>query len=266
MPRLAELQVAFKQALLQDDDAVASAICGDGLTPQARLAIYRHHVLTTLTDVLKTTYPVVCRLVDDRFFSYAADCYMRQHPPAGPCLFEYGATFAHFLANFPPCRELVYLPDVARLEWALHVAWFAADAVPLDLECLRGLTPDELPDLRLVLAPSVSYVSSPWPIDHIWYANQPDAEAHATVRLDAHAADLEVCRIDDQVLFQGLETSTFAFRFGLSERQPLAQVYEAAGAVDPAFDLTTALQALFAAGLVVDVHVSSSGKEIKKWQ
>ena len=63
MPRLAELQVAFKQALLQDDDAVASVICGDGLTPQARLVIYRHHVLTTLTDVLKTTYPVVCRLV-----------------------------------------------------------------------------------------------------------------------------------------------------------------------------------------------------------
>jgi hypothetical protein len=266
MLSLAELQAAFKQALLQDDDTVASAICGDGLTPQARLAMYRHHVLTTLTDVLKTTYPVVCRLVDERFFAYAADCYLRQQPPVGPCLFEYGASFAHFLATFPPCRELVYLPDVARLEWALHVAGFAADAVPLDLECLRSLTPDELTDLQFVLAPSVSYVSSPWPIDHIWFANQPGADASATVHLDSHAADLEVCRIDDQVRFHSLETSTFAFRSALSEHQTLEQAYEAAGAVDLAFDLTTALQALFAAGLVVDVHVASSGKEIKKWR
>jgi hypothetical protein len=266
MPSLAELQAAFTQALLQGDETIASAICGDGLTPQARLVIYRHHIRTTLTDVLKTTYPVVCRLVDERFFAYAADCYIRQHPPAGPCLFEYGASFAHFLANFPPCRELVYLPDVARLEWALHAAWFAADAKPLDLECLRSLTPAELTDLRLSLAPSVSYVHSPWPIDHIWCANQPDAEVPATVSLDAHPADLEVYRSDDQVLFRGLETGTFAFRFALSECQTLEQAYEATGAVDPAFDLTTALQALFAAGLVVDVHVASSRKEIKSWR
>ena len=44
--------------------------------------------------------PVVCRLVDRRFFAYAADPYIRAHPPAGPCLFEYGATFPDFLAAF----------------------------------------------------------------------------------------------------------------------------------------------------------------------
>ena len=147
MPRLEELQTLFTRALLFDDDTVAATIHGDGLEPEARLALYRHHVFETLTDVLKAAYPVVCQLVDEQFFAYAADQYIRRQPPAGPCLFEYGASFAPFLADFPACRELVYLPDVARLEWALHLAWYAADAVPCAMECLRELAPPELAEI-----------------------------------------------------------------------------------------------------------------------
>ena len=36
-----------------------------------------------------------------RFFGFAADRYIHDHLPAGPCLFEYGATFPDFLAGFP---------------------------------------------------------------------------------------------------------------------------------------------------------------------
>jgi len=41
----------------------------------------------------EATFPVVCRLVDRRFFGFAADRYIHDHLPAGPCLFEYGGTF-----------------------------------------------------------------------------------------------------------------------------------------------------------------------------
>src|SRR5213596_1403950 len=117
MPALRELQTLFKASLLAgDEEAVIQQIEGDGLDPRARLAVYRHHILTTLTAVLESAYPVVCRLVDRRFFAYAADAFIRRHPPTGPCLFEYGADLAPFLADFPACRHLVYLPDVARLE------------------------------------------------------------------------------------------------------------------------------------------------------
>jgi hypothetical protein len=73
----------------------------DGLASRARLEIYRHHVRTSLTSVLEATFPVICRLVDRRFFAYAADTYLRAHPPTGPCLFEYGDGFPDFLAAFP---------------------------------------------------------------------------------------------------------------------------------------------------------------------
>ena len=258
-----ELQASFTRALLQDDAAVAGAVLGDGLVPEARIAIYRHHVLTTLTDALKVAYPVVCRLVDERFFAYAADGYIRQQPPTGPCLFEYGASFPSFLAAFPPCCAFVYLPDVAWLEWAMHAAWYAEDAVPLERECMRGVAPDDPAGLTFAFDPSVSYVHSPWPIDRIWRANQPDADPDETVRLDASATYLEVRRLDDDATFRSLALGIFAFRATLAEHRPLVEAFDAALTADPDFDLATALQALFAEGLVVDVVVSLDRKEIK---
>jgi hypothetical protein len=256
MATLGALQASFTRALLQDDTAVAGAILGDGLAPEARLALYRHHVLTTLTEALQTAYPVVCRLVDARFFAYVADHYIRQEPPTGPCLFEYGASFPRFLATFPSCCDLVYLPDVARLEWAMHSAWCAADAVPFDPERLRGVAPDALASLTFTFDASVSYVHSPWPIDRIWCANQPDADPDATVRLDVGAAYLEVRRTDDAVAFRPLALGTFAFRHALAEHQPLEEALQSALTADPDFDLTRALQALFAEALVVDGSVA----------
>jgi hypothetical protein len=115
MPPLREMQAAFGDALLGGPVEPAVAyILGDGLTPEARVDIYRHHVFATLTAALQATFPVVCRLVHERFFGYAADEYIRAHPPTGPCLFQYGSSFPAFLAGFEPCRPLPYLPDVAR--------------------------------------------------------------------------------------------------------------------------------------------------------
>src|SRR6266436_6402651 len=70
---LREVEAAFSRALLGGDERLAPAeVLGDDLAPGARLQIYRHHVFTTLTAGLRATYPVVCRLVDERFFGYAA--------------------------------------------------------------------------------------------------------------------------------------------------------------------------------------------------
>jgi len=72
MPTLRELQAAIGTAMLGGDAGIAAReIEPDGLAPEARLEIYRHHVLTTLASALEATFPVICRLVDRRFFAYA---------------------------------------------------------------------------------------------------------------------------------------------------------------------------------------------------
>lgn len=137
---LRELQIQLRQAVLGGATAeIVAAIQSDGLDPAARIGIYRNHAFATLGASLRGTFPVVCRLVDERFFAYAAHEYLREHPPHSRCLAEYGADFADFLADFEPCKSLPYLADVARFEWALNIAARVREAAPLPPQVLAGV-------------------------------------------------------------------------------------------------------------------------------
>jgi hypothetical protein len=262
MSTLRELQADLRGALLGGPAGPAAAVLlEEGLAAEARLAIYRHHVFATLTEVLKATYPVVCRLVDERFFAYAADQYIRHHPPTGPCLFEYGEGVADFLATFPPCRHLAYLPDVARLEWAMNVAEHAADVVSLDGRALQSLEPADIPHVRVTFDPSLTLLESPWPIDRIWRANQPDA-GDARVDLAVGGARLEVRRAGHEVGFRSLIPAEWALRSALAAGRTLETAATLALAREPSFDLAGALHALFADGVLTAFTLVSPSKEI----
>lgn len=259
---LRELQRELRAALLGGDGAAAcAAVRGDGLDPSARLAIYRHHVGTTLTAALQATFPVVCRLVDERFFAFAADRYIAVDPPSTPCLFEYGAGFPAFLAGFGPCASLPYLPDVARLEWALERAWHAPDAEPLPMTALAGAAPDVAGGLGLALDPSVTYLDSPFAIDRIWRANRPGVTEPELVDAGAGPARLEVRRHGDDAVFRSLDPGVFAFRRDLAGGRDLGHAALSAIAADPDFDLAAALSALFAEELAVAIVTPSQPGE-----
>lgn len=251
MPSLREVEADLRLALLGGDDAPArSWIRGDGLAPAARLAIYRHHVVTTLTAALGAAFPVVCRLVDERFFAYAADRYIRVEPPSGPCLFEYGAGFADFLAEFPPCRSLSYLADVARLEWAMQRALHAPDTSPLPIRAIQGVAPALAASLTLTIEPSVTLLPSRYPIDRIWHANQA-GQTETVVNLADGGARLEIRRAGADVVFSQLDPAIFAFRHALAHGADLAAATAEGLAADPSFDLGPALVTLFGDGLPI---------------
>ena len=253
MSSLRELQAGFRAALLADDErAVAPDVVDDGLSASARLAVYRHHVFTSLTAALETTYPVVCRLVDRRFFGWVADQYVRVRPPAGPCLYEYGADFPEFAAAFPACAHLPWLADVARLEWAMNAALHAPDAPALEPEALRALDPAALARLTLRLDPSATLLASRWPVDAIWRANQAGADPALTVDLDAGGAWLEIRRVGDDVVLRALPPAVFALRAALAAGRALEDAVEGALHADPTFDLAGEIRALLDERLLVD--------------
>ena len=245
MPALRELQTLFKASLLVgDEEAVIQQIESDGLDPRARLAVYRHHILTTLTAVLESAYPVVCRLVDRRFFAYAADAFIRRHPPVGPCLAEYGAAFPDFLAGFPACDGHPYLPDVARLEWAIHRASQSPQAEPLDHARLRSVDPADMPRLTFAMDPSLSLLASPWPVDRIWKAHQDGDGPAEPVDLGAGGVCLEVRAAGESVTLHTLEAATYAFRDALARGLTLGQAASLALESHPFFDLSGGIQEL----------------------
>jgi hypothetical protein len=259
MTALRDVQAAFLGAMLEgehDQDHAVPGVLDDGLTAAARLRIYRHHVFTSLTAALAATFPVVRHLVGEGFFAYAADACIRRHPPAGPCLSEYGASFADFLAGFPPCGDHAYLPDVARLEWAMNEAFHADEAPPLEPAAL-AMPADALGGIRLRLHPSVHLLESAWPVDTIWKANQADADPDATVDLDMGGVRLAIRRLDDDAVFHPLDPGRFAFWQALGAGRTLGQAADAGLTADPGLDLAAALRELLAGGLVVDLDITS---------
>jgi hypothetical protein len=251
MRTLPELQASFAAAILQEDAApVVGVIAADGLLSAARVQVYSNHVFTSLTEALETTYPVVCRLVDRRFFGFAADRYIRSHPPAGPCLFEYGGTFPGFLASFPPCAGHPYLVDVARLEWAMNAALHAEDVPAIAPAALGTVPPEDVGRLAVQMDPSASWLYSPWPVDRIWRANQPGADPEATVDLTVGPVQLEIRRRDDIVTLRGLGRAEFTFRAALGAVATLETAADAVITEDPGFDLTEALRVLLGDALL----------------
>lgn len=244
MPSLRELQRSFCAATLFGDDAalVSLAIVPGGLDPKQRIAIYRNNVYGNYCKALAATYPVVYRLVGAAFFTAATEHFVRGHPSTRGDVNGYGGDFASFLETYPPARELAYLPDVARLEWAIDQAGIAAEAGPLDLSALGAVAPDALDDLHFLLHPSARLLALSFPVLAVWQFNQPGYEGGDHVDLTASGDTLLVMRGAQGVGIERIEHGEHALLTALAADATLAAAVEYATLADPDFDLTAALR------------------------
>jgi hypothetical protein len=168
MMPLAELQRRFHAALREEGDGgIEDEIQADGLAPARRLRIYRNTARLLLADALKANFPATCRIADERFFAHAASEFIRRHPPRQPRLAEYGAELPAFLSGFPPASSLPWLPDLARLEWAMLACQEAEDAPALTAADLQEQPSGALARLRFAPHPACRLLASPWPVDRI---------------------------------------------------------------------------------------------------
>lgn len=164
---LAALQARFLEALLD------GAELPDRVAPRDAVDFYRSNVHANLRAALAAAYPVVERLVGAPFFTEMARAYASRVPSAQGDLHGHGARLAEFVADYGPARSLAYLPDVARLEWAVHESAAAIDAGPFDAASLARLPAEDHPRMRVRLAPSVRRIDSMHAVVAIWEANQP---------------------------------------------------------------------------------------------
>jgi hypothetical protein len=165
--KLAGLQRDFAAFLLRGDPAVAGALRPD--LPAGRLAVYRNTVMGSLVAVLGHAHPTLCRTLGDERFTTLACRFAAEAPPRLPMLWSYGTGFADWLDG-PDAVDgsQAWASDLARLDWAMHEALFAADAEPLDLARLAAIPPEQAGSLRLVPHPSLRLVRSGWNIHALW--------------------------------------------------------------------------------------------------
>lgn len=228
MPALLELQRSLYAQLFGD------ATCGDATGGDAllagddgalRLAIHRNTAFGTLVNALRLSFPAVQRLVGADFFEAAAREFIRRNPPRSAYLNDYDADFPGFLAAYAPASALVYLADVARLEWAVNRALHAVDVPRLELARLAALDESALSQVSFSAHPALSLLRLEFPADAIWRAvlEQNDV-AMAAIDLSAGPVHLLVERDAAGVQVRALSAAAWDFTARLSSGRPLSAV------------------------------------------
>jgi hypothetical protein len=241
---LRERQTRFATALLEGD--------GDA---SERIDIYRNTVFSNYRNALGATYMVVRQLVGAPFFNAAVDAYVLAVPSLGGDLNVYGGDFPDFLANYPHARDLPYLADVARLEWAVDAAGRATDAEGSPeslLAALAQVPAEQVVAQRFALDPSCHFLRSAHPVLRIWQVHQPGCAGD--VAFDAAPDHLVVRREAGAVIMERLPPGDHALLRTLQHGGNLATALDAAVAAEPDFDLGTGLRAGIANGTLVQLR------------
>jgi hypothetical protein len=255
MPSLPELQRDFAHALVGGDAASLDALIegAAALDAPAALAVYRNNVFSNYRKALLDDYPAVAALVGEEFFEGACDAYARARPSPSGDLNDFGAAFPTFLGEWAPAASLPYLPDVARLEWAIHLSFHGPDRPGLELARLAQIAPDQLTQLRFSLDPGATLLASPYPIFRIWQVSTSGADER--VDLDAGGDRLLVIRRQSTVEIEQLGGAEWAALQALHRGDDLAAAAGAALAMDASFDLGGFLQRHVLAATLTDFHL-----------
>jgi hypothetical protein len=255
MPALPELQAGVMNALLGRADLASAApwLRGDGrLTAAQRLQVYRNNLLENGTAALRAVFPVTDQLVGEACFRQMARRFIGAHPSRSGNLHDFGNALPGFVAAADELAGLPYLADVARLEWAWHVAWHAAEWPALTVDALLAVPADQQPALQLRLQPGLTVLRSAYPVLAIWQAHQGGFEPES-VRLDAGGIDLLVAAHALDVEFRPLAAGEACWLQALAAGQGLAEASTAALNDSALFDLGAALQRHIGRGVFTEL-------------
>ncbi|CAH0495246.1 DNA-binding domain-containing protein [Novosphingobium sp. CECT 9465] len=151
---LAALQQEFMAQVFDETHPLPS---GWNARMDAGLAIYRGAYRARLIDALRDTFPKTALWVGGDAFEQAAAHHLIQHPPAGWTLDLAGANFAETLVNlFAGDPEV---PELAWLEWSMHLAFTAPDTDPIDAAgfaaATREFSEEDWAGMQVELVPSL---------------------------------------------------------------------------------------------------------------
>ncbi len=177
MTALLQLQRDFKSHVLYLNHAVADRIAATPEVPVAtRLGIYADAYRLRLIEVLATDFSKLQALAGDDLFDRLCRAYIDAHPSEHFSVRYFGRYLAEFLAVTPPYRETPVLSEMAALEWALSLAFDAADDPVVTVDDVASLDPGMWPQLRLGFHASVQRLQCAWNTTELWSALDQGAD------------------------------------------------------------------------------------------
>jgi hypothetical protein len=245
MNELPELQRRCLAAFIDGDTAALEPyISPSGIPERIRIEVYENNVREGSRKALANAYPVIERLVGNECFRGLAMQYPRIHPSRSGDLQHFGADFPKFLDDLYSATGYCYLPDVARLEWAIESALVTRQPATLSIDELARYDPAEHDQLELEIAAEISLIQSPYPVLEIWKSNR--AGDLREIDLGRGSCRIAICRNNDEIELHALSEN--AWQLALQFRRG-SSLIESIEAIDylPEFDLGQSLNELFTA-------------------
>ena len=218
------LESIFKGAESEAADMLSQTIAEtENMSSQEHIEIYRNGVLGGLIQALADTYPVCMALLGEDFFSAMSAHFIRQLPSESPDLSEFSPLFSEFIEGFGPASELLYLPDVARLEWHWHQIFHEADSGTLDFTKLAEIGDQ---DVVFQLVDAGRLMHSQWPVHKVWQVNQAEYEGEGNVDLDEGEVFMWIWRNEYEMRLDPVTEEEWKLLNALREQKPFSQVCE----------------------------------------
>ena len=149
MKDLASLQRAFQRHVYRPGRAMERAVLA---TPRAnaarRLGVYADAYRSRLVEALGNDYPALQGLLGETGFDRMMREFVAAHPSRHPNLRWYGGELAGFLTCSARWRRRPLLAELATFEWALGLAFDAADAPALGTDALARVPAAQWPRMR----------------------------------------------------------------------------------------------------------------------
>lgn len=166
-------------SLLERQRELQSAIVatrGVGDRPDAPIAVYRNAYRARLAGALRLNYPAVAALLGVEAFADLANRYAEIHPPAHFSIRWHGQALPRLLEPGP-------LTELAQMDWALGLAFDAADARAADETLLAAHPVSAWAEMAFALHPAVSVLAFEWAVEPQWDAIRdgreiPEATLH----------------------------------------------------------------------------------------
>lgn len=189
MIELAALQRAFQRHVHRPGDAMARRVAAGPCAGAARrLGVYADAYRLRLVEALGNDYPALRAVLGEARFDQAMREFIAAHPSRHTNLRWYGGDLARFLARAPRWRRRPLLAELARFEWALGLAFDAADAPLASAEDAARVPPAEWPRMQLRLQPSVQLLALRSNAPQVWRSAIGGGKAPAAKRRRSRTA------------------------------------------------------------------------------
>jgi hypothetical protein len=205
----------------------------DPCVARQRIGIYRGNVHAQWRAALANAYPVLEALVGQAYFDALSRAYAREYPSQSGDLHRFGARLPDFIEEYERDASFRYFADIARLEWALHTAYFAADVTSLTTQHWLSIGEHRLLDAQLVVHPACMAIASRYAIADIWLAHRPGGIFPENVEVPTWCVTVRPLWQPTVLVHSAAAHAAFmALQCGRS----LNEALDAAYALDPAFD------------------------------